>query len=213
MMRRLYFIITLCGLFSACQPAPFQGYQTGDVLLQESFDDVNAWETFDQGAMSLAVVDGVYRIDNGPGGFLWGLNQQMHSDVIIEVQTQQLSEHQDNAYGVMCRANPENTGEGYYFLISGDGYWSIGRGNFNEMEALIEWRKHPAIRQGTSANTLRAVCLGNNLIFYVNGSYLGEYFTGTYTEGVAGFAAAANGTGDVSVTFDNVTIWEALLTN
>lgn len=210
-MCRLFLAVLISGLLlSACQPAPYQGYQPGDLLLQETFDDPSTWETFQQPGMSLAVVDGGYHIDNGPGGFLWGLNDQLHNDVVIEVQARQLSEHRDNAYGVMCRANPENTGEGYYFLISGDGYWSIGRGNFNEMEPLIEWRRHNAVRQGAAENTLRAVCLGNNLIFYVNGTYVGEYFTSTYSEGVAGFAAAANAGGDISVVFDNLMIYEAL---
>jgi len=143
-------------------------------------------------------------MDSGPGGYIWGLNDETHQNAILEVETNLLSTHLDNAYGVMCRANPENNGEGYYFLISGDGYWAIGRGELDVMEPLVEWRRHHAIQNGQ--NRIRAVCVDQHLILYVNDAYMGEIVDRTYTEGVTGFAAAANRGGDISVTFDNLTI-------
>lgn len=191
-------------LFAACGPSPSVDFEANTTLLTEAFDSPDAWETYATDTVSIGAVDGVYRMDSGPGGYIWGLNEESHQDIIIEVETNLLSAHRDNAYGVMCRANPENNGEGYYFLISGDGYWAIGRGELEGLNPLVEWRKHYAIRG--DKNAIRAICLGQNLILYVNDTYMGEFVDEMYTEGVTGFAAAAFTGGDISVTFDNLTL-------
>ena len=225
MYKKLLFIIVLISLvvfIVACQTAS-HGYVLGDVLLTEDFANDEAWETLVAGNIDLQVTDGVYRVQTGPGGYIWGLNSQEHSDVVIEVEVTQLSAYEDNSYGVICRADPLNTGDGYYFLISGDGLYAIGRGEGDEddgkVNKLVNWAPHSAINTGQAENAIRAVCIGDYLALYVNDQFVAEVEDSSYSSGYAGLAAAVfrqDGVAEeinVDIAFDNLTISAASLSN
>lgn len=197
-------------LLAACG-GPSQEYETGESLLTESFDEASAWETYLDDGIALQVVDGVYRVQTGDEGYIWGLNDASHNDVVIEVTANQLSAHENNAYGVMCRSDTSNNGDGYYFLISGDGYYTISKGEGDNVNELVEWTSSSAINEGQASNTIRAVCIGNYLALYVNDTFVAEIEDGEYAEGFAGFAATAFEGGDTDITFDNLTISSASL--
>jgi hypothetical protein len=200
-------------LLAGCATAqPTLRYTTGDVLLEEDFSRETAWEGYRDDAIgaNFRVEDGGYRARIGSESFMWGLNAREHSDVVIEVETVQHSEDDNNAYGVMCRADPSNDSDGYYFLISGDGMWSIRRGTQGDgVEALVEWTRSSAIRGGRSLNTLRAVCVGDYLALWVNGEFAGEARDTLYSRGFAGLTAAARSDSQTDIAFDNLTIYEA----
>lgn len=197
-------------LLMACG-GPSQEVQTGEELLTESFGNPNAWETYQSGSIDFRVDDGAYRVQTGDEGYVWGLNDQVHDNVIIEVTSTQNSSFENNAYGVMCRSDTSNNGDGYYFLISGDGYYSISKGEGDNVNQLVEWTTSSAINEGQATNTIRAVCIDNYLAFYVNGEFLVEFEDGDYAAGYAGFAATAFEGGNVDVSFDNLTITAASL--
>ncbi len=112
----LLFLFSFSFLFVACG-GPSQEYHANEVLLEESFNDQSVWETYVSGDVDMQVDDGEYRMQTGDGGYVWGLNYQDHENVIIEVTSEQLSSFENNAYGVICRADESNNGDGYYFLI------------------------------------------------------------------------------------------------
>ncbi|NWF67638.1 MAG: hypothetical protein HXY40_00990 [Chloroflexi bacterium] len=207
-MRAALFGICLI-VVAACQPLarqPAQTFSLGALVLRETFDDASDWETWRYADIRLRVENGGFRITAGQQGYVWSLNDQVHTDVVIEAHTRQLSAHLNNGYGVLCRAR--DNGDGYYFLISGDGYYSIRRGAGRAVQPLVEWEASAAIQQGMSANDLRAVCIGRYLALYVNGLFVAEYEDTAYTQGYPGLTAAAE-RGDVDVTFDDVMIYEA----
>ncbi|MCA9934633.1 MAG: hypothetical protein H6662_19965 [Ardenticatenaceae bacterium] len=183
----------------------------GNQLLNETFDSPNAWETYLDDGVALQVMDGAYRVQTGDAGYIWGLNEQNHSDVVIEVEASQLSTFENNAYGVMCRSDTSNNGDGYYFLVSGDGYYAISKGEGEDVTPLVDWTSNSAINKGTATNTIRAVCVGDYLALYVNGKFMAETNDSSYANGYAGFAATAFEGGDTDISFDNLTIQEASL--
>lgn len=199
-------------LLVACG-GPSREYEAGEVLLSESFNEAAAWETYVQGDVAFQVVDGAYRTQTGDGGYVWGLNETEHDDVVIEVTATQLSSFENNAYGVMCRSDTSNNGDGYYFLISGDGYYAIAKGEGDDVNELVEWTTSSAINQGQASNTIRAVCIDNYLALYVNDEFVADTEDSEYTSGYAGFAAAAFDGGNVDASFDNLTISAASLSN
>ncbi|MCW5875678.1 MAG: hypothetical protein KIS85_02235 [Anaerolineales bacterium] len=186
-----------------------QDFELGAVLLEEDFSNSNAWEFFSSGSFHFEVADGAYRMQADESGYVWGLNETTHTDVVMEVSTNQLSAFENNAYGVMCRADTTNNGDGYYFMISGDGYYSIAIGLGDTVEPLVSWQESSAIRQGRASNEIRAVCIGSYLALYANGQFLADTQDSTFSRGYAGFAVAAFEDGDVDVTFDDLTIWAA----
>lgn len=201
-------------MFAACMPSqPTERIALSEVLVEEDFSDPTAWEHYIDPALNVDfhIEAGAYRAQARDGGFIWALNAQMHSDVTIQVDTQQLSEYANNAYGVMCRAAPANNGDGYYFMISGDGMYTLRRGSLDQVGALIEWTHSDAIQQGRSINRIRAVCIGDYLALYVNGQFVAETRDSYFRRGYAGLTAAVPEGGEVDVTFDQLTIWSAEL--
>ncbi len=202
----LSFILVSCG-------GPSAEYTLGEVTLSEDFSNPKAWEYFvdESAGLNLQVTDGAYRIRLGDSGYLWGLNDQNQSDVVLEITANQLSTHENNAYGIMCRANTSNNGDGYYFLISGDGFYSISRGEGEDVNPIVDWTESSAVNKGADSNTLRAVCIGDYLALYVNDQFVADARDTAYSSGYAGLTAAAFEEGDIDVTFDNLTIWQASL--
>ncbi len=208
----LLIALVITALLAVACGGPSQEYQTGDALLNETFSDAAAWETFVSDDSDLQVNDGVYRIQTGPGGYIWGLNEAEHTDVVMEVTTNQLSSHANNGYGIICRSDVSNNGDGYYFLVSGDGFYSIRKGEGDDVNALVDWTESSAVNEGQASNKIRAVCIGNYLAMWVNDEFVAETEDTTYTSGFAGLAAVAFDNGDVDVTFDNLTISAASMT-
>ncbi len=219
-MRRLLVLPGLCLFIAlgACAPSPSQQYTTGKQLLSEDFSNEDAWETFsltDQ--EQFAIQDGAYNAHSDANGFLWGLNQTSHSDVVMEVVTKQNSSYDDNFYGLICRADTSDNGDGYYFLISGDGYSTIAYGHEDKIDPLAGPADTGTINKGTSVNHIRAVCIGDYLALYVNDSFVIEAHDSHYSSGYAGMAVSANPSDDVNadvrvdVSFDDLLILEASL--
>ena len=207
-------LVVLLIIGSACDSSPSVDYIRGNNVRSEQFDRTEVWDTFTYGD------DVHFRIENGTyratapyvEGWIWALDidEPQHTDVVIEVETRQLSDLTNNGYGVMCRADINNNGDGYYFLISGDRYYAIARGNEDNVVALIEGTTpSSAIQQEPAPNTIRAVCIGDYLALYVNNEFLAETHDSRYSWGLAGLAVTAFESGDVDITFDNLNVWEA----
>lgn len=180
----------------------------GSVLLNETFDSTDAWEAFQADHSSAKVVKGVYRMNLTGNIYTYGLNQDTHTDVVIQAETLQNSSVDNNSYGVICRADTD--GAGYYFQISGDGYYSIEKGDSKGLSSLVDWAQSDAINQGQNRNHITAVCVGDYLALYVNDKLLAETNDDTLTEGVAGFTVGAYDDNDeIDISFDNTVIWEA----
>jgi hypothetical protein len=208
-------LVAILMISAACGSSPSVDYTLGDNVRSEQFDRVEVWDTFAYGD------DVFFRIENGGyratasdvGGYIWALdiNGLPHTDVVIEIETTQLSDLANNGYGVMCRADINNNGDGYYFLISGDRYYAIARGNGDDIVSLVEGTiPTDAFRRKPTPNTIRAVCIGNYLALYIN-EFLTETHDSLYTWGLVGLAVTAFEAGDVDIKFDNLNVWEATL--
>lgn len=106
MSRQVWITLLGCVLLAACSPAgPVRRFVKGEELV---FNDFSQPDTFEQGGYEgarLQIIDGVYRITvtEGDGTFWWGQWGGINEDVVIDVDVNQLSERNDNMYGVMCR--------------------------------------------------------------------------------------------------------------
>ena len=216
--RRALVLAILGALCAACLPtggfdAPDAGYTVGALLLEEDFARVDAWGalTDPSRGVTFGVEDGAYRARIGAEALRARLGAAIYRDSVIEVVTQQASTYADNAYGVMCRADPAEDGDGYYFLISGDGHYTIRRGAHGSAEALIQWTPTSAIARGQSRNRVRAVCVGDYLALYVNDRFVADVRDLLYSSGAVGLVAGVPRGGNVEVTFDDLFVFEAQL--
>lgn len=186
---------------AACQPRP-EGGPTRTVYAGEQRtayyfqQDTTTWDTF-----SLDNDAAIFRVNDGAlegavvadRGYVWSLNNELHENVIVNATVQQTQGALGAAFGVICRADA--AGNGYYFLISSDGQFSIsvGTDDRNALFQLVPWQSSSAIKTGYQANEIRAVCFENYLALFVNDVFLGEAsdLEGEFTQGELGVTLGA----------------------
>jgi hypothetical protein len=210
-------------LTSCSQDEATREVTEGEELFAVTFDQPGTWEEGRYPADAatpasvLSIVEGRYQVDVQAGqnaSFTWGAGGDPVEDVIIEVETEQLSASKDNLYGVACRLTADDQGEqsGYVLLISGDGHYGIARLRNRTLTFLLEWHQSDKIKQGEAINTIRAVCVENYLALYANGTFLGEAKDRSYVRaGEVGLVAGAEAEQAIRVTFDDLTVSEGAL--
>jgi len=217
---RLIFLLVMILSVSACatvrdrvapENLPSVGYRTLDQIADETFDRIGQWRTYDGGDdLYMTVADGVYTIDLSAKQIVWTQAPIQHENVVIEVLTDQQSEYKYNAYGVACRVAPDNSGRGYYFLISGDGQYTIRWNNGRTLDDIIKMTPSDVIKQGQARNRIRAVCIDDYLGLWINGEFVAEardiHASQGYV-GLAGFMGYNNQ--NLTVDFDDLKVWEA----
>lgn len=202
--KQALFWLWALSLLSQCKPDT-PTLLVGDKLYSDSFDTVGAWDEYRLQGLTIAVEDGVYKVNSQLNAYVWGVNYIEHDDVILDVDARQLSDYRRNAYGVMCRVSPQNDGNGYYFLVSADGYYSIRRGEGRAVIPLVEWEYSDIIVQNRGLNQLRVVCDGSYLALYVNGQFLASAEDTLYRSGFVGLVVALpNDDGEARIAFDNL---------
>jgi hypothetical protein len=192
---------------------PSIGYRYLSLLADETFDDPAAWRSFDGGAdLYMAAEDGVYRIRLHKRQFVWVQSPARYQDSIIEAEVRQLSDFDHNAFGIACRLDLGNSGRGYYFLIGGDGYYSIRWSNGRSLDAIVPARPSAAIQRGGAANRIRAVCIKDYLALWINDRFVAEARDQRVSTGAVGLAAAMNYQGkSLDIRFDDLRVWDAML--
>jgi hypothetical protein len=211
-------VLAACG-----ESKPSETVTQGQELLSVTFDQPGSWEegTYPTGGTTpdstLAITGGRYQIDLQAGqsaSFTWGAGGGSYENVVIEVDTEQLSSEKNNLYGVACRLATNAQGEttGYVLLISGDGHYGIAELTNDALSFLVEWHQSGTIRQGRASNAMRAVCVDNYLAVYANGKFLGEIKNdGFRRAGQVGLVAGVTKGTDISVAFDNLAVYEGTL--
>ncbi len=178
-----------------------------------SFDQADDWEAYSSATgTQLDIENHVYRASTLSAGYAWGLNAVEHSDIVLETDVTPLTIYSDTAAGIMCRADESDNGDGYYFMVNGNGYYSIRIGKGSGIDALIDWTPSKAIHTGIDRNIIRAVCLQNQLAMYVNDELVGSVIDDTYSQGFTGLAVAGGDNG-TDMAFDSVTFYRAQLTS
>jgi len=189
-------------------PIPVVDGPPGAFLFRDDFSDPNSgWEVGDYNEGSVGYRDGAYFVvASEKTKNMWGVANQRFSDVAVDVDATQVSAptNDNNAYGVICRVQPN--GDGYILQISGDGGYAIHRIVDGAFRPLVDWASSPDVRQGNATNHIRAVCDGSHLALYVNGELLGEADDATYAEGDVALAATTFEEERTEVHFDNLDV-------
>lgn len=179
------------------------------------FDDFNGqqdcgWAIYSRGGGAAAIENASMQLTVTQPGQIWWTNPSRDfDDVVIRAEARQVAGPNDNAYGLICRyQNEENF---YVFLVSGDGYYAIGKyqsGNDNVIYLTENGQFQPSdnINQGVASNELRASCVGNQLSLEVNGIPLVTVSDPTFVTGDIGLAASTLQAGTAVIEFDNVQV-------
>ncbi|MBZ0301256.1 MAG: hypothetical protein K8J31_16035 [Anaerolineae bacterium] len=220
MARRNLLILAVIGLAACASPplsmqerGPTRSVVTASQRMMYDFFDASTWDVFtvDDPPARFAVEEGaLVGSVAADQGYLMSTNHVRHEDVLINATVQQTEGLLGNGFGVVCRADAQ--GDGYYFLISSDGEFTISAATpvRDDLFQLIPWQHHSVIRQGVYANDIRAVCAGNYLAMFINDVFVAEVFDDEFTSGQLGLVVGAVGQ-PAAVRFDNILVRDAIL--
>jgi len=105
--------------------------------------------------------------------------------------------------------NTSNNGDGYLFMVQGNGRYAILRSQGHKITPLVNWASSDVIKMGAAQNRIKAICAGNYLALYVNDKFLADTSDDLYTKGQVGLVGASAGRTGMIVTFDNLTVFQA----
>lgn len=211
MNKKLYLLLTISALVLAALACGFGAEPEtlpAGILFQDDFSDTSSgWDRVDVDEGITDYADGVYRIFvNTDSTDVWtnpGLN---FTDTIIEVEAEKVGGPDDNDFGVICRY--EDTNNFYFFILSSDGYYGVGRVLDGVQELLGEEELMPgdAINIGNATNNIKADCVGSTLTLYANGTQLISVEDTALTSGDVGLLAGTFDTPGTDIHFDNFVV-------
>ena len=207
MKQRIWLVFFLLPfLMFACQSEPI--ILQGDILFEDDFSTrENQWTSLvnDGGVMNYDA-EGFRFYVKEPGLNFWATPGLSFDDVGIEVDTLQYAGPVENRIGVICRHRDDQNF--YYFVISADGYYAIGKVKEGEQSLLGQdaMRYSSAIKTGVAINHLRADCQGSTLRFYINQAPIALVEDFDLTEGDVGLLAGTFNEGGLDVLFDNFVV-------
>lgn len=211
-MRRGFIWIATLGLISlACQlttlTTEFFETPPGSVLFQDDFSNTSSgWENQSNEQFgTVDYFDGYYRIEVlGDYNLIWAGPGLSLTDVRLEADMIKVIGTSDDLFGLVCRA--EDKENFYFFVISSDGYYGIGKTIDGDQSMINSEGMKPSeiISQGKSINHLRADCIADRLELYINGQMVAQVFDSDLSRGDIGLLAGNLAAQENVVLFDNL---------
>jgi len=179
-----------------------------NVLFQDDFSDSSSG--WDQVEVTEGITDyenGYYRIFvNTEETDIWA-NPGLHfTDVVVEVDATKVAGPDDNDFGIICRYQDiENF---YFFIISSDGYYGVGKVVDGEQELIDTDQMYPddAIKQGNTTNHIKADCVSSHLVLHANGTKITDVEDTTFSSGDIGLIAGTFAEAGADIHFDNFVV-------
>ena len=208
-MKSFALLASFFFFISACTSLPIPAVATsspGAILYQEQFENnTTGWARIanDNGIMDYD--GGGYRIHvRQPKLNVWSTSEKDFGDVRVEADVIKLHGPDENRMGLICRYQ---RGDYYFFVISNDGYYVIGKfiGGLTLLLGQSEMQASEAIQVG-NMNHLRADCIGDRLTFYVNFTEVSSATDPDFPSGDVGLVAGAFTEPGVDVLFDNFVV-------
>jgi len=206
---RFFTVCSLLLFLSACAPTPIPviaSVKSGDVIYTDEFEDnTTGWARLSNENGIMDYDCGGYRIlVRQPKFNLWSIPKKVFNDVRVEADVIKLNGPDENRMGLICRYQH---GDYYFFAISNDGYYVIGKfiGGLTLLLGQSEMQASDVVQKGTM-NHLRADCVGDTLTFYINYNQVASATDADLPSGDVGVLAGAFSEPDVDVLFDHFVV-------
>ncbi len=202
LLSAFLFLLSSCASPTPASP-PTPVAAPGTVLFKDEFDaSTTGWDRFANDGGIMDYFDGGFRIlVKQPILNFWSTPQKNFGDVRIEADAVKLAGPNENRMGLMCRYQGGNY---YFFIISDDGYYAIGKFVKGQTTLLGQSEMQPTpLVQSNAVNHLRADCIGSALTFYLNGNQVAIVQDGDLKSGDVGVLAGTFSQPGVDVSFDH----------
>jgi len=195
-------LLTLLLTSCLAQPKP------GDVLFVDDFSNPDSGfnRTADADAVT-EYTDGEYQIHVFAANLnVWGVSGPELTDTRAEVIARTAGGTENNLYGLICRYQDDSNF--YFFAISADGYYAIGKLKEGEIvllsSAVFEYSDKILI--GAATNHLAVECAGESLSLAVNGAPLAQTADADFSNGHIGLIAGTFNDSETDIRFDNLLV-------
>lgn len=177
-------------------------------MYQDEFEqNTTGWDRL---ANDIGIMDydsGGYRmLIRQPSFNFWSTPEKDFRDVRLEVDVTKLNGPDENRAGLMCRYQ---NGSYYFFVISNDGYYAIGK--FMNGRSLLlgqsSMQASPDVQTG-AVNHLRADCIGGSLTMYINFNLVAGAQDADLANGDVGLIAGSFSEPGVDVLFDHFVVMQ-----
>ena len=199
----LFFFLSSCAALPIPAVSPAN---PGDVLYQEQFENnTTGWARISNDNGIMDYDGGGYRIlVRQPRLNVWSTSEKDFGDVRVEADVIKLHGPDENRMGLICRYQG---GDYYFFVISNDGYYAIGKfiGGLTLLLGHSEMQASDAIQTG-NMNHMRADCIGDRLTFYINFTEVASATDTDFPRGDVGLVAGSFTESGVDVLFDNFVV-------
>jgi hypothetical protein len=181
---------------------------TGSLLLGDDFaDNSHGWWTgsIDQTRLG-KVGDGEYTLSLSKSGDYWRttcLDCAKFSDFYYETTVRFIDGPTDWGYGLVARANTSMR-DFYYFFISGDGSYTIGKAVDGTLTVIQSWTRNNAIKV-QAENRIGIAARGSSLEFFVNGTSIRRVTDTSLTSGYVGLSVEHE---NLHVGFSQLRVWQ-----
>ena len=165
--------------------------------------------------------NGGYRISVAGTGTAWYTTNSSlptYTDTTVEVDVTKMGGTANNIFGIICRFGDDG---GYWLIASSSGqHYGIAKAKMEDDQSwsmywlsIQETQISNAIRQGQATNRVRADCVGDTLVLYVNGQKLAEAQDNEFKSGSIHFLAGSTitdtrGVSGADLLFDDFVIIE-----
>lgn len=222
--KQLWYLICLLGLvlIAGCSYLPLgqaTDCSTPTALFSDDFieDRDCGWSLYDSLDGRVSTADGVLKFEvSTTGAIAWSNPDHDFGEdgnVEISVQARQSDGTDNNAYGIICRYRDEDNF--YVFLISGDGYYAIGKFVSGENDIIyltgeepVHYVRSEEVNLGIATNKIRAQCKDDTLTLFVNGFMLDQVVDDSHRGGGVGLAVSVLEPGEAVVEFDDFWVVE-----
>jgi hypothetical protein len=193
---------------NARQPPPIDAARAAsDLHLQDDFSDpASGFTVRENSTYRNAYQDGVYVVwvDNAASPYVTNVasRPEEYSDVTVEVDATKRGGSPAATIGLECRRATGQAGT-YFADVDAEGSIRIGA-HGDEQEILAEAERPGLWREG--ANRLRLNCLGDELVFWLNGERLLAVTDRRYDRGRIGVRAGGSSGQATEVAFDDLLV-------
>lgn len=172
-MKRLYTLLLFIafGLQAFAQvPA-----NTPQVVLRENFiDNRNGWKEYRNEKAEVFVNAGslVFEHKRREGGWSTTVPVPLNVDYDFEIVSTITKLYGVNNHGYGLVWGARNSENAYVFLVSGDGFFQLGKAYGGKYYPIIKWQASTAINKWNGTNTFRISKQNTSLTFHLNGKSL-----------------------------------------
>lgn len=180
---------------------------TGSTVFQDDFSNPNSgWSTNSDADGSAGYEAGEYFIRvTSPNMLIFGNPNLNLTDVEMTLDVRVTESVSDGDYGAICRY--QDNQNFYTFLLSEDGFFTIGKFKNGEFISLYDWEASSSL-DAPGPLKMTILCQGNQLKLAVNDILLAETTDDEFASGNIGLVAGVYNTTGMKTNFDNLIVRE-----